>query len=83
MAPSVWGAIVRPMLADFTGGASFIGTPKGRNSFHELYERALSDPSWFTFLLRASETGILPAEELNAARLDMTPEQFEQEQIFW
>lgn len=79
MAPSVWGAIVRPMLADFAGGATFIGTPKGRNSFHELYERALLDPTWFTFLLRASETGILPAEELTAARGDMTPEQFEQE----
>lgn len=79
MAPSVWGTIVRPMLADFSGGATFIGTPKGRNSFFELYDRALSDRSWFTFLLRADETGILPQAELDAARLDMTAEEYEQE----
>lgn len=79
MAPSVWGAIVRPMLADFAGGATFIGTPKGRNSFHEQYEKALDDPTWFTFLLRASETAILPDSELDASKRDMTPEQYLQE----
>lgn len=79
MAPSVWGSIIRPMLADRRGSATFIGTPKGRNSFHELYERAAGDPDWFRFMLRASETKLLAEGELKAARLDMTPEQYEQE----
>jgi phage terminase large subunit len=79
MAPSVWGSIIRPMLADRQGSATFIGTPKGRNSFHEIFERAKDDPEWFRFMLRASETGLLAASELAAARLDMTPEQYEQE----
>lgn len=79
MAPSVWGSIIRPMLADRRGSATFIGTPKGRNSFHELYERADGDPDWFRFMLRASETGLLAESELIAARQDMTPEQFDQE----
>jgi phage terminase large subunit len=80
MAPSVWGSIIRPMLADRQGSATFIGTPKGRNSFHEIYERAGADPDeWFRFMLRASETGLLAESELAAARQDMTPEQFEQE----
>jgi phage terminase large subunit len=79
MAPSVWGSIIRPMLADRQGSATFIGTPKGRNSFHELYERAAGDPEWFRFMLRASETGLLAESELAAARQDMTPEQFDQE----
>ena len=79
MAPSVWGSIIRPMLADRKGSATFIGTPKGRNAFHQIFERAKSDPDWFTFMLRASETGLLGNDELAAARLDMTPEQFEQE----
>ena len=79
MAPSVWGSIIRPMLADRRGSATFIGTPKGRNSFHELYERAASDPEWFRFMLRASETGLLAESELAAARQDMTPEQYDQE----
>ncbi len=79
MAPSVWGEIVRPMLTDYQGGATFIGTPKGRNSFHDMFERAKGDPDWFTFMLRASETGILPPKELESARRDMTPEQYDQE----
>lgn len=79
MAPSVWGSIIRPMLADRQGSATFIGTPKGRNSFHALYERGQDDPDWFPFMLRASTTGLLAEGELAAARQDMTPEQYEQE----
>lgn len=79
MAPSVWGSVIRPMLADRQGTATFIGTPKGKNAFWELFERAQADGDWFTFFLPASQTGILPQTELDAARLDMTPEQFEQE----
>jgi phage terminase large subunit len=79
MAPSVWGSIIRPMLADRQGSATFIGTPKGRNSFHDIFERAQLDPDWFSFMLRASETKLLAESELQAARLDMTPEQYDQE----
>lgn len=79
MHPGIWGSVVRPMLADRLGSATFIGTPKGRNAFHEIYERAKLDPQWATFFLPASKTMILPQTELDAARLDMTPEQYEQE----
>lgn len=79
MAPSVWGSIIRPMLADRQGSATFIGTPKGRNSFYEIFERAKTDPDWFWFMLRASETKLLPQSELDAARQDMTQEQYDQE----
>lgn len=79
MHPAVWGEVIRPLLADRQGGATFIGTPKGRNAFYEMFERAQTDPAWFTFMLRASETGILPADELTSARQDMTDEQYLQE----
>lgn len=79
MRPGIWGEIVRPTLADRKGKASFIGTPMGRNQFWEIYEAAQNDPEWFTFLLRASSTGILDPEELQALRKTMTPEQYEQE----
>jgi hypothetical protein len=79
MHPGVWGSIIRPMLADRQGSATFIGTPKGRNAFWEIYDRAKSDPDWFTFILPASETGILPDVELRAARAHMTAEQYAQE----
>lgn len=80
MRPSVWGEVIRPMLADRQGWATFIGTPKGRNEFFEIWDRAQKDETnWFAMMLRASSTGILPVSELEEARRDMTPEQYEQE----
>lgn len=79
MHPSVWGEVIRPLLADRQGSATFIGTPKGHNSFHAMAQRAKLDGHWFEMTLRASETGIVPTEELDAARQDMTAEQYAQE----
>lgn len=79
MRPSVWGEIIRPMLADRRGWATFIGTPKGRNEFWGMWSAAQDDPRWFSLMLRASETGILNGEELLDARQGMTAEQYAQE----
>lgn len=80
MRPSVWGEVIRPMLADRQGWGTFIGTPKGRNEFFDVWDRAQRDETnWFAMMLRASATGILPQSELDEARRDMTPEQYEQE----
>jgi len=79
MHPSLWGEVIRPLLADRMGTATFIGTPKGRNNFFEMFDRAKRDPDWHTFFLPASETGILPESELQAAAREMTPEQYAQE----
>lgn len=79
MRPGVWGEIIRPMLTDRQGWATFIGTPKGRNEFYRVYQGAQQHQNWFSMLVKASESGILPSAELEDARGDMTPEQFEQE----
>lgn len=77
--PKVWAEIIRPALSDRRGWAVFIGTPKGRNHFAELCERAESDAEWFYACLKASQTGLIAPEELKAARQDMTREQYAQE----
>jgi hypothetical protein len=79
MRPSVWGEVIRPMLADRQGWATFIGTPKGRNEFYDVHKRAVESPDWFAATLKASETGILSSVELTAARGDMTEAQYAQE----
>jgi phage terminase large subunit len=80
MRPSVWGEIIRPMLADRQGWATFIGTPKGRNGFYKVWDDALKDPDrWFALMLRASATGILVQSEIDEMTRDMTPEQVAQE----
>lgn len=77
--PRAWSEVVRPALSDRQGWATFIGTPKGRNEFFRIYERAKHDEDWFTFRLRASETGLIAPEELADAQRNMTPEAFAQE----
>jgi phage terminase large subunit len=79
MRPNLWGEVIRPALSDRQGGALFIGTPQGHNEFYEKYRDALKDPVWFAAVYRASETGILPADELASARKDMTEDEYEQE----
>jgi phage terminase large subunit len=79
MHPAAWPEVIRPMLADRKGWATFIGTPKGRNDFHHVWERALDNPDWFSLMLKGSESGIIDDIELDALRAEMTPEQYEQE----
>lgn len=80
MDPRAWTEVIRPALSDRRGWAVFIGTPKGRNSFWEIYEAAKADKDrWFAASLKASETKIIAEEELDDARLSMTPEQYAQE----
>ena len=74
MSPSLWGSVVRPSLADRTGYAVVIGTVRGRGSLWQTYQRALSDPSWFTALLPASKTQRLSADELADAAKILSPE---------
>lgn len=78
MSPEAW-TVIRPTLSDRGGRALFIGTPKGRNEFWRKYDEATRDEAWFHLALRASETGILPAAELEDARRALTPEQYVQE----
>jgi phage terminase large subunit len=79
MDPRVWSQIIRPALADRQGWAVFIGTPKGRNAFFELWRRSQAEEGWFSLMLKASETGLIPASELASARRDLTEEQYAQE----
>lgn len=77
--PRAWPEVIRPALSDREGWGVFIGTPKGRNDFHEIWKRAESSPDWFALMLKASETGLLREAELTDIRLMLTPEQYEQE----
>jgi phage terminase large subunit len=79
MDPRVWSEVIRPALADRQGWAVFIGTPRGRNAFFELWRRAQSDGGWFSLMLRASDSGLIPAGELALARRDLSEEQYLQE----
>src|SRR4051812_17034006 len=42
--PRVFNEILRPSLSDRSGWAVWIGTPKGMNDFHDLWQEARRDP---------------------------------------
>jgi len=80
MKPEVWGEIIRPALADRQGWAVFIGTPKGINSFYDMYLRGCTEQGgWWSFISRASESGVIPPDELLAMKNDMTELEIRQE----
>ena len=78
--PSVFGNVLRPALADKGGWCVFAGTPKGKNQFWEIYQTAKRIPDdWFLLRLPASESGLLPQGELNAAKAQLSEDQYLQE----
>lgn len=79
ISPALWPEIIRPALADRKGGALFLGTPKGRSYFYDLYNTVKQDETWLVEVHKASETGILDPDELAAARATMSDDLYEQE----
>jgi hypothetical protein len=79
MKPRLWGEIVRPLLTDRQGWATFIGTPKGHNAFYDIYNEAQKNPNWYVKTLRADQSGLLPDAELLDAQATMSDNQYEQE----
>ena len=79
MDPTIWSQVIRPALSDRKGWACFIGTPKGKNTFHKLWTEAEDDPDWTRLMLKASETWLLDAKELSDARKMMSDDEYAQE----
>jgi len=77
MRPTAWLSVLRPALSDRRGWAVFLGTPRGRNMFWTMREEARLNPDTHLLLeFPASNTGIIDPDELEQARLQMTPETF-------
>ena len=80
IAPQALTQVIMPALADRQGWLDLSGTPKGwGNLLGESYKRAKDDPAWFVQLLRASETGLIPADELARLRSMMPENEYLQE----
>lgn len=68
--PMGWTSVIRPCLSDYQGWAIFIGTVKGKKGQWKRLMDASQDPEWFTMLLKASESGLIPPEELASIERD-------------
>jgi len=83
MKAEVFEEILRPALADQKGGCLFIGTPKGRNHFYDLYKYAeLSGDDDLTFTawhFTSYDNETLDPEEIDVAKKSMSSHAFQQE----
>jgi phage terminase large subunit len=71
IAPSVWD-VVSPSLSDRQGWAVWMGILRGRHNLWKRYQANVDKPDHFQLTLRASDSGILPAEELERMQADMS-----------
>ena len=80
MRPEAWYEVIRPSLSDRQGSALFIGTPKGRNHFYDLYTKGLDgDADWDSFQYTTIEGGNVPEAEIESAKADLDERTFQQE----
>ena len=81
----IWELIVRPALSDaarFGGGrALFIGTPKGRNHFYQVAQKAAADKTgqWAFFSFTTAENPFIEEAEITSAVQSMSSAAFRQE----
>lgn len=83
---NIFTEIIRPALADHSGYAIWIGTPKGKNEFYRLYagldekggqKEDLKD--WLRILLTVDHTKEIKQEELVSAEQTMSHDEYLQE----
>lgn len=75
----IYWEIIFPMINANRGWVTWIWTPKGKNAFYKLYERAKTDERFYTMLLKYTDTNLLDEEQIADARKEMTEEEFAQE----
>lgn len=80
IAKTVLTQIILPALADRLGWLDVSGTSRGwSNLLGELKRLAVNNPDWFFQELKASETSIIPKDELDRLRALMSENEYLQE----
>jgi hypothetical protein len=75
-----WNAVIRPTLMDYRGSAWFLGTPKGRTYFWQLWQRGQGDdPEWISWQMPTLANPYIDPAEIEAARLEMPERTYLQE----
>ena len=76
--PEAWEQVIRASLSDKKGRAMFIGTPKGRNWFHDLW-KLTGDPEWKSWHFTTQDNPLIDPSEIESAKKTLSTFAFKQE----
>lgn len=80
MKVNVWQEIIRPMLSDRQAPALFIGTPKGKNHFWELFIKGQKKENGFSsYQARTEDNPYIPRSEIKEAKELLNDRYYRQE----
>ena len=80
MKPETWYEVLRPSLSDRNGLAMFIGTPKGRNHFYDLWTKgADKEIDWKAYQFTTLQGTHVSESEIESAKRDLDERTFKQE----
>ena len=75
-----WNQSLRPTLIDYKGRAIFIGSPKGKNWYWELYQKGqVGDLEWKSWHFTSFDNEHLDLKELESITKDMPDYEYRQE----
>lgn len=66
-----WHEVLRPMLSDRNGWAIHITTPNGKNWWFDQFEAVPKREGWERWQRPTSDNPLIPAKELEEAKLDL------------
>jgi len=82
MRKTAWTEEIRPALTDRKGKALFIGTPKGRNHFFELFQKGeRGEEDWKSWRFPTVSNPKIDPKEVEAAKRDLPEVVFRQEYL--
>lgn len=72
--------VLEPIIRANGGWTWFIGTPKGRNHLYNFYLRGQEGHhEWKSYILKASDSNVIPQDQLEESRITTTADIFAQE----
>lgn len=75
----LWQEALRPTLTDYSAPAFFIGSPKGFNSFYDMYLMGQKEGEYKSWKFSSYDNPYIPKGEIDQAKLELTEDTFMQE----
>ncbi len=79
--PEAWEQVIRASLSDKKGRAMFIGTPRGRNWFYDMFRlgQEAEDKDWKSWHFTTQDNPLIDPTEIESAKKTLSTFAFKQE----